>query len=68
MADGDLERAFAALREEADGAHDGASDTLSRVLFESRRRAERRRRMVRLWVPLAAVLVGSTAWAAGGTR
>ncbi len=66
MAEGDLEGAFRALREEVDGRHDAASDTLSRVLFETRRRAERRRRMVRRWVPLAAVLVGSSAWAAAG--
>jgi TolA-binding protein len=68
----ELEKAFSALREETQtqtgGDEPRARATLARVLTTSRRASRRRLRLFKLWLPLAAVLVASTAWAAASGR
>lgn len=68
MSTDELQRAFRALREETDGASNDASDTLERVLITSHTVARRPFRAAKLWIPIAAVLIGSTAWAAASGR
>jgi TolA-binding protein len=60
----ELEKAFSALREETNGSEPRARTTLARVLVTTRRASRRRFRVLKLWLPIAAVLVASTAWAA----
>lgn len=63
MTDQDLREAFRAIRDKHDGRHPNEDATLRRVLLAMPRR-ERARRVTRWAVlPIAAVLVASTAWA-----
>lgn len=64
MKSDELEKAFSALRAETHGREPRARATLARVLVTSRRESKRRLRLFKLWLPLAAVLVASSAWAA----
>jgi TolA-binding protein len=64
----ELEEAFSALREETSGREPRARATLARVLVTTRRASRRRFRLLKLWLPIAAVLVASTAWAAASGR
>src|SRR3954454_12417425 len=68
MTDHDLRSAFQALRDRHDGHHPDEGATLRRALLATRQK-ERTRRMTR-WVvlPIAAVLVASTAWAGATGR
>ncbi len=59
-----LDRAARALRELHDGASPEAASTRSRILGVTALRRRRRRVFAAVWMPLAAVLVVSTAWAA----
>jgi hypothetical protein len=59
-----LTRAARALRETNDGTSPDAASTRSRILGASVLRKKRRRVFVAVWMPLAAVLVVSSAWAA----
>ena len=68
MNDHDLRDAFAALREDTSGESPEAADTLERVLASSVKTKRRRLRLLKLWVPLAAALVGSSAWAAASGK
>jgi hypothetical protein len=68
MNDRDLRDAFSALRESTSGDSPEAADTLERVLASSVKTKRRRLRLLKLWVPLAAALVGSTAWAAASGK
>jgi hypothetical protein len=63
MTDQDLRGAFRALRDKYEGHHPDEAATLGRALLATRKRE--RRRSVTRWVvlPIAAVLVASTAWA-----
>jgi hypothetical protein len=68
MTDHDLRSAFHALRDRHDGHHPDEGATLRRALLATRQR-ERTRRMTRWAVlPIAAVLVASTAWAGATGR
>ncbi len=66
MADSELERAIAALKARYDGESPRAEQTEAAVLRVVQRRADPRRRRARAiaWVPLAAILLGTSAWAA----
>ena len=64
MSDELLERAAAVLRERYDGASARASATEERMLFASRARASRNKRLPFLAIPLVAALLASTAWGA----
>jgi hypothetical protein len=59
-----LTRAARALREANDGSSPDAASTRRRILGASVLRKKRRRIFVAVWMPLAAVLVVSSAWAA----
>jgi hypothetical protein len=59
-----LDRAARALREVHDGASPAAASTRSRILGVTALRRRRRRVFAAVWMPLAAVLVVSSAWAA----
>jgi hypothetical protein len=59
-----LDRAARALREAHDGASPAAASTRSRILGVTALRKRRRRVFAAVWMPLAAVLVVSSAWAA----
>lgn len=63
-----LREATRAARDLADGAPPPAHETRARVLATVRERRRRRLDLVRVLVPLAAVLVASTAWAASTGR
>ena len=64
MKSDELDEAFSALRAETGGAEPRARATLARVLLTTRRASRRRFRLLKVWLPIAAVLVASTAWAA----
>jgi len=64
----ELDTAFSALRDETSGPAPGAQATLARVLATSRGASRRRLRLAKLWLPIAAVLVASSAWAAQSGR
>jgi hypothetical protein len=67
MSDDILEQATRALREETDAkANESARFTRSRVLASVHKTDRRRRSVVAFLLPIAAVLVGSTAFAASG--
>lgn len=68
MKDEDLRDAFRALRETTGGDSPDADDTLERVLASSRVSKRRRLRLLKVWIPLAAALVGSSAWAAANGK
>jgi hypothetical protein len=68
MTDHDLRDAFRALRETTSGESPEAADTLERVLASSVKTKRRRLRLLKLWVPLAAALVGSSAYAAASGK
>jgi hypothetical protein len=68
MKDEELVRAFRALREETSGAAPDAEETLDRVLVSVHVRQRRRFWLVKPWLPIAAVLVGTSAWAAASGR
>ena len=59
-----LYRAARALRETHDGSSSEAASTRSRVLGGMALRSRRRRVLLAIWMPLAAVLAVSSAWAA----
>jgi hypothetical protein len=59
-----LTRAARALREANDGSSPDAVSTRRRILGASVLRKKRRRAFAAVWMPLAAVLVVSSAWAA----
>lgn len=63
-----LAGAFRALREDATGADRGAAETRRRVLLATAGVRRRRVLVLRLVVPLAAVLAIGTAWAAASGR
>lgn len=65
-----LEEAFRALREEReqDGKSPAADATLARVLASARTETRRRARVWKLVLPIAAVLVASSAWAGATGR
>jgi hypothetical protein len=63
-----LDDAFTALREETGGASDDAPATRRAVLLRSAVLRRRRSLVIRYVVPLAAVLVVSSAWAAATGR
>ena len=66
--DDDLRDAFSALREAHDGASRHAPATRRRLLLTATNRRRRKITMLRIVVPLAAVLAASTAWAAATGR
>ncbi len=68
MKDEELVRAFRALREETSGPAPDAEETLDRVLVSVHVRQRRRFWLVKPWLPIAAVLVGTSAWAAASGR
>ncbi len=67
MPDEPLSSAFRALREATDGHSDRAEATLDRVLATTAKHRRSRARSP-LLIPLAAILVGSSAWAASSGR
>jgi hypothetical protein len=68
MKDDVLREAARALREEADASTDGREETRARVMQSLAAMRARRHRMIRVLVPLAAVFVGSVAWASATHR
>lgn len=68
MRDDLLEQATRALREETEGDDAGARFTRARIVGSLHGRERRRRSRLALLLPIAAVLVGSSAFAAGGGR
>ncbi|NUP04789.1 MAG: hypothetical protein HOW73_01880 [Polyangiaceae bacterium] len=64
MNDLELKKAIGAFRDEFAGSSPDATETLDRVLTSTEVSTRRRARFAKLWIPIAAVLVGSTAWAA----
>lgn len=66
MSDDILEQATRALRAETEGNDDSARFTRSRILRSAHRTERRRRSYIAFLLPIAAVLVGSTAFAASG--
>ncbi|TKC93622.1 tetratricopeptide repeat protein [Polyangium fumosum] len=63
MKDDMLRAATRALREEADASQGRQAETRARVLATLKSRRARKLAAIRVFVPLAAVLVGSVAWA-----
>ncbi|MDC0742715.1 tetratricopeptide repeat protein [Polyangium mundeleinium] len=63
MKDDVLRAATRALREEADASKGREAETRARVLATLKSRRARKLAAIRVFVPLAAVLVGSVAWA-----
>jgi TolA-binding protein len=68
MSEERLDEAFRAMRAEVSGEADEADRTLARVLATRRAKEDRRRRTWMYLLPIAAVLAGSTAWAAASGR
>jgi len=68
MKDDVLRGAILALREEADGSPGDAAATRARVLGTLKARRARKLAAIRVFVPIAAVLVGSVAWASATHR
>jgi outer membrane biosynthesis protein TonB len=66
MSDDILEQATRALRRETEGTDDSARFTRSRILRSVHQTERRRRSYIAFVLPIAAVLVGSTAFAASG--
>lgn len=66
MSDDILEQATRALRAETEGTDDSARFTRSRILRSVHQTERRRRSYIAFVLPIAAVLVGSTAFAASG--
>jgi TolA-binding protein len=68
MSDHPLARAARALRESHDGSSPQATSSRRQILAKAPRRRRRHRLFAAVWMPLAAVLVVSSAWAAVSGR
>jgi hypothetical protein len=66
--DRDLSDAFRSVRDAYDGTNPDANVTLQRALFRTRGQAKRQRFTRWVVLPIAAVLVASTAWAGASGR
>ncbi|MBK9259362.1 MAG: hypothetical protein IPM54_05945 [Polyangiaceae bacterium] len=68
MKDELLREATRALREEADGSPGKQAETRARIVRTLKERRARKLAAIRVFVPIAAVLVGSVAWASATHR